>query len=297
MSLSDSSPFGVPLQRQLWVSEPSFCSVLCGVTTWGVRYQAQVKDAVPPSGVNPLLAAGVFLLFMSFLGFVGALFDTKRWGRCILLIYSMTMLVTIILEIVAGSVLLQAMGKINSSALGTLTDDSVYRLINGTYTDCCVDHPPVNDVTPCWTFRHSSIVVYPESCANGNVFRDDFARWMVSKLTPMAATCLSFLALELLVVVGSCCAICGRRQADKRKATRRGKALEEEEDDLDLETDTDPLPPKSGSMSRGRRPAPAAYHDDEDVDVDLESPPAKRVSSSRRKAPVPAYTDDDDDAL
>jgi hypothetical protein len=30
-------------------------AVMCGVVTWGVRYQSQLKDAVPPSGITPLL--------------------------------------------------------------------------------------------------------------------------------------------------------------------------------------------------------------------------------------------------
>ncbi len=69
-----------PLPRVLHLVQVAG-SVLCGVATWGVRYQAQLKDAVPPAGVNPLLSAGVFLLFMSFLGFVGSLFDTKVGGE------------------------------------------------------------------------------------------------------------------------------------------------------------------------------------------------------------------------
>ncbi len=166
--------------------------------------------------------------------------SAQRWGRCILLVYAMMMLVTIILEIVAGSVLLQAMGKLKSPALGSLQQDSVDILINNTYKDCCLDGH-----TDCWTFRHSSIVTNPASCKDEETFRKDFCRWMVTKLTPMAATCLAFLSLEILVVVGSCCAICGRRQADKKSAQRRGKALEEEEADLDLEADTDPVPPKA----------------------------------------------------
>ena len=52
-------------------------SVICGVVTWGVQSQSELHDAVPPSGVNPLLAAGIFMLILSFFGFAGTLFDKK----------------------------------------------------------------------------------------------------------------------------------------------------------------------------------------------------------------------------
>jgi hypothetical protein len=125
----------------------------------------------------------------------------------------MVMLLTIILEIAAAAVLLQAMGRLNNSVLEPLSRDSVGVLVNETYQDCCFVAPeyvqPKNASMPlCWTLEHASTMSLGTSCTSAAQFSDDFFRWLKSQMTPMVATALSVMSLELLVIIASCCAIC-----------------------------------------------------------------------------------------
>ena len=123
------------------------------------------------------------------------------------------MLLTIILEIVAGAVLLQAIGTLNSDLLDPLSRDSVELLINETYLDCCFE-PPLQ-VTPrlpteplCWTLAHANTMDFDRDCGDDETFRSDFVRWLRNNITPMAAVALSFMALELLLIFGTCASVC-----------------------------------------------------------------------------------------
>lgn len=50
-------------------------AVLTGVSSWGVKYNARLSEAVPPSSVIPLLIAGVFLMTLSLIAFMGGCFN------------------------------------------------------------------------------------------------------------------------------------------------------------------------------------------------------------------------------
>jgi hypothetical protein len=50
-------------------------TILTGVSSWGVKYNARLSEAVPPSSVIPLLIAGVFLMALSLIAFVGGCFN------------------------------------------------------------------------------------------------------------------------------------------------------------------------------------------------------------------------------
>ena len=125
----------------------------------------------------------------------------------------MIMVLTIVLEIVAAAVLLQAMGKLDSDVLNSLNVDSVQVLINDTFNDCCMVPTAYavhrTSAEPlCWTIAHADTMSFDTSCQSDLVFRTDFVAWLKEKITPMATTALTLMSMEVFMITAACCAIC-----------------------------------------------------------------------------------------
>jgi hypothetical protein len=132
----------------------------------------------------------------------------QKFGQWFLMIFAMVMLATLICEIIAASVLLTALGRLNTKWTADVNRDTVAKWINATWLDCCYnENGTLKTVYTCWTARQSS-VVKPSTCQNGELFYDQFTAWLSDKLRPAAGVGLTLFLLQFIVIISACCAFC-----------------------------------------------------------------------------------------
>ena len=206
-------------------------AVLIGTSTWGVRNNAELSNAIPPSGVTLILVAGVFLVVLSIAGIIGVCFKTKvlaalpscarrcclhnsralclqRFGRWFLVLYAMTLIVAIVCEIVGAGIVLQALGKFSTSWTADVEKDTIATWINDTWVDCCLFPNGTERVQyVCWTALNTD-AVNAETCASGPLFRKAFVDWITTKLTPAGAVGLTLFLLQFIACITAFCFLC-----------------------------------------------------------------------------------------
>ena len=49
--------------------------ILTAVSSWGVRFDSNIRQGLPPSSIIPILIAGIFLMFLALFGTIGGCFN------------------------------------------------------------------------------------------------------------------------------------------------------------------------------------------------------------------------------
>ena len=132
----------------------------------------------------------------------------QKIGQWFLVLFAMIIVGALICELLASSILLQALGKFNSPWTNAVNADTVQKWVNATWLDCCYfTNGTARTVYTCWTAQHSSVVT-PTTCADEPLFYDEFTGWLRAKLLPAAAVALTFFLLQFIVSISAFCALC-----------------------------------------------------------------------------------------
>ena len=90
-----------------------FGIALCVLSGWAYERHDAIAKEVPEAGIGPVLSAGVILILVSILGYIGQRYFASSSGRWILGAYTALLSLVIVLEIVSASLMFVIIGRLN----------------------------------------------------------------------------------------------------------------------------------------------------------------------------------------
>lgn len=192
---------------------------ITGLATWGVKHSDDIKEVIPKGGAYTAMGVGVVLMLISLVGCAGAKFNQSSFGRCLLCLYSIVMVILIIAELAAAGLVLTATGKLSKYKDADKVNKKIDNWINKTYTECCPGAVPADRA--CWLSKETDIV-NANTCSNEAAFRTNLVHWMNKRLTPMGIVLAVVAFIQLLTMIATWCSMHGGK-----KDAKEAKAKEE----------------------------------------------------------------------
>lgn len=184
------------------------------------------KYGLPQTGVLMLLAMGVFVFLLAFLGCYGV---WKRVKKAIFL-YIVLVFVVCLLEIVGGALVLSYVGELNAIAGNTLplnnsavtfTQGQAFitmdKLTKCVFTTCCKSAAAMAmaNSSSCSSFTYAAefcgllngtgvVKLDTATCANQDALLASISGWVAGNLRPLGMVCLVFAVFQFLIIVASC---------------------------------------------------------------------------------------------
>lgn len=169
-----------------------------------------INAALPAGGLNTLVAAGVFLVLLSFLGWVGVRWNSKAAGRVVLGFYSFFLCLTALLEFIGAGAVVAWSGRLGDfSAAQQFRDQGIYYLVNMSYTQCCCNLVRCPNES-CWI---PAALPYP--CDSVGTFATFLEEYINDKLIPICVVAILLAFLQIFTAISACCNQCRGRKAQE----------------------------------------------------------------------------------
>jgi hypothetical protein len=169
-----------------------------------------------------MVAVGVFLVILSFVGCLGVKFNYKLGGRYLLGFYAFFMVLVMLMEFAAAISIFTFAGKLDEfGPAQQVKDNGIFVMINQSYADCCCMGGYTSQGQPlmfrcpngtCWLPGN---LLYP--CENVGLFSTYLSDYITSRIEPVAGVALFLCLLQLLTSVTACCNQCAGRKVEEAK--------------------------------------------------------------------------------
>lgn len=187
--------------------------------------EADVNEVMPASDVNVALAGGCLLMFVALVGVVGACKSEGAFGKILLCLYSLFMVVVIVLEIAAFALIVVITNRLddfsNDVSANKLdqVNTKIMGFVNDTRCACC---------DPAWTMGTCGAkageestsdackllkdIVSEANCASNQAFTKPVVNWINSKLRAVSIFSIVVAVIQLCTLCASCCLMCRKKK-------------------------------------------------------------------------------------
>lgn len=199
-------------------SSPSCSSQILGAAitglaaTHGYKHDHVLSEAYSRADVSLHVAmtVGVFLMVLALVGCAGARLREHSFGRFLLYIYLLLLVLLFILQIVAATYLLAAAGTFKQPKQIV---NEVAKFTQEQYGYCCTSSPASAN---CVVNRINEDLTW---CNEGTeeAFVDHVNSWIKTNLRPIGQVLMVMASVTFIVFIALCCAISRGRSAQKAK--------------------------------------------------------------------------------
>lgn len=190
---------------------------------------ADVDEVMPASDVNVALAGGCLLLFVGLVGIVGACKAEGAFGKVLLCVYSLFMLVVIVLEIAAFGLIVVITNRLDdfSSDVSSGNQEKLEKanakimgFVNDTRCACCEASwttgtcgPKAGDQAGSDACKLLKDIVSEANCANNKAFTKPVVDWINARLKAVSIFSLVVAIIQLCTLCAACCLMCRKKKS------------------------------------------------------------------------------------
>jgi len=191
----------------------TFGIAVVGVAAWGIKHVSEFKGIINDGAVPTAEAAGVLLIVVSALGFLGVILTEHKFGRFLLGLYNLLVFVLIAVTLAGAGLVIVFANKIKEADVSSRVNNTVNNWINKVYNECCV----AGVVQDC-AFKE---LITAADCRGGPAaFQKTVQDFVKAHFVPIAGLLFAAAVFQLLTVIMAC--VVSRRG-------KRAQLLEEEQ--------------------------------------------------------------------
>jgi len=185
-------------------------AAIVGVSTYGVHHSERIEEVVPKGSLVVALIAGLALMGVAVLGFLGLAGSKGCLGRIALRLYVTILFVLMIVFFAAGGAIVYATKFLKYDTSNP--NSAVNKWLNKVYTECCTK--PTGE---CW--------IPKSECYDSNGvpdfqrFAEDTISWAKKHFVPLAAVVFTVAVLQLITIISACTVISRGKMEEKRQHT------------------------------------------------------------------------------